>query len=335
VTLQVGSKDGQTVVLAYFDHTLLAASSEAMADEVIDTDQGKHARLDATSEYHTITSRLPSSRLVTVFIDGRDLSTWAQGMLKSVAGTVPSFNSSQLGDSLAAYRGFGFAVAAQSDGLVADAESDVDSSKLTPDQRAVFDRTGANTTLQHVPATAVAVVGLTDLDLIFKSVAGQPGLTTLVPPQLTQVGSKLTGDAAVVVEPDGQSLAVGAVIGTTDPSGLRATLQQLAGNDLTDAFFAINGGDLLVATSPAELQRLQSATGDFASASAYRQAATYAVGNPTSGIYVDVAGAFRMADALGLAGNSDFQQARRDWSPVRSVLVTVGPTSARIHVVIG
>src|SRR5205807_4266545 len=50
VNLQVGTTGAQTVVLAYFDHTMLLASSEALAGEIIDTDQGKHARLDSTAE---------------------------------------------------------------------------------------------------------------------------------------------------------------------------------------------------------------------------------------------------------------------------------------------
>jgi len=343
VTLHVGSQSNQTVVLAYFDHTLLAGSSEALADQVIDTDQGKHARLDSTAEYRTITGRLPSSRLVTVFVDGRGVSGWAQGLLKSVGGATPGgvlvpsrpIDTSGLDTTLAAFRGFGFAVAARSDGLAADIETDVDTSKLSPDQRAIYERSPAeNVALRQVPASAVAVFGLTDLDLVFKTAAGQAG--TSLPPQVANVAAKLSGDVALEVEPQGRDVAFGAVIGTNDAAGLRALLHDLTGS-LVSLYFANSGDHMLVATTPAELSKLE-ATGpsnSFESAAGYRQAQSYAVSNPTSLVYVDVAGAFRAGNSLGLASNRDFQQAQTQWSALHSVLVTWGTQSARIHVLIG
>src|SRR5207302_3916254 len=153
------------------------------------------------------------------------------------------------------------------DGLAADFETGIGTSKLAADGRALYERPAtANSALQHVPAGAVAVVGLSDLDLIYKSVTSQAG-STVLPAPVTEVGSKLTGDLAVEAEPEGQGVAFGAVVGTADPRGLEAAVRRLTGmtGGDTSVYFATSGDHLLAASTASELASLTGSAGGFES----------------------------------------------------------------------
>ena len=337
VTLEIGSLKGQTAVIAYFDHTALLGSSESLADEIIDTDQGKHARLNTTAEYRTLTGRLPSSRLVTVFVSGDGLRTAAEAAGHAAAkpaggtevpgGLVPPVPVPSLpADSLNGYKGFAAAVSARSDGITGDFEVDIDRSKLAADQQSLFQTSArANAAMNWMPSSATAVVATTKLDGIAKAVSGaikQQGVDT-------SLLDSLTGDVAVEAEgtASGSNIAFGAVIGTTKASALAAMIDSLSqGQVVTVA----SGGDLVIASSQDEAARLQSANSGgsrLADAPAFKKAQDYGVANPDSLLYVDAPSAFRLAGRLGLDSNSDFQQQRSRWSALEAVLITSGINS--------
>ena len=121
-------------------------------------------------------------------------------------------------------------------------------------------------------------------------------------------------------------------------AGLRAVIAQLTGQSqlVPSLAFALQGQELLVASSPAELGSLRSASagGSVSGGDAYRQAADFSVDNPTVLVYVDAQGAFRMLGGLGAAREPSFQKARTDWAAVKSLLITSGTTSARFHLVV-
>lgn len=337
VSLEVGSSSSETDVLAYFDHTALVSSSEALADEIIDTDQGKHSRLDSNGEYRTMTGRLPSSRLVTIYVSGDGLRTGfkaaGQAAAKPPAGSLapgllPSLTPSLQTSSLDGYRGFAAAVSARPDGLTGDFEVDVDTSKLPASQQAIFQAAPrANTAMTWMPGSATGVVATTKLDAIAKALQGtlqQSGFKS------TGVLDSLTGDAAVEAEPtaSGSGIAFGAVIGSSDPAAIVALVDQLGAGQIVAS---AQGPVAVVASSQDELARLQSAHAGGArltETAAFKKADDYAVANPDSLVYVDVQSAFRLAGRLGLQSNGDFQQQRSKWSALNTVLVTSGINSS-------
>lgn len=343
VTLETGELGGSTAVLAYFDHTVLLATSDALASEVIDTDQGKHARLDGTAEYRTITGRLPSSRLVTVFVGAAGFQDLYGKALHGVASALPT-NLPATG--FHAYRGFAAAVAAKPDGLTADFEVDVDVARLPAAQQAIYKRAGrADAALTWMPASASGVVATTKLDAL--AAAATSVATGALPSesqQLQQQGitgpgsilASLTGDAALEVEatPSGSQLALGAVVGTSEPQKLSALVNQLSGQASSSGFqvtAATDGQYLLVATSPDELARLRAAHsggGSIASAAAFKEAQDYAVADPDTLLFVDVQSALHLAGRLGLDSNTTFQDESSKWSAARALLVTGGVTPA-------
>lgn len=332
VTLEVGALSGSTAVLAYFDHTALLASSQSLAGEIIDTDQGKHARLDGTAEYRAITRRLPPSRLLTVYGSGDGLRAIAGGRsLGGLATTVPA-------PSLAGYSGFGAAVSARPDGLTGDFEVDVDVSRMPPSQQAIFKRGGrANLALTWMPGTSTAVFATTKLDAIAQAIEG--ALPNSAPVGSAQLDT-LTGDAAVEVEgtPSGSQLAVGAVIGTTDPRAFTPLINTLGGQAGTGGIAsAVQGQYLVLGSSPEEMARLQSAHAGgpaLAGSAAFKAAQDYAVADPDTLVFVDVQSAFRLAGRLGLGSNATFQAQASRWSALRSLLVTSSTTSTRVRLMV-
>jgi Protein of unknown function (DUF3352) len=223
VNLDVGkSKDGNDLqVSAVFNGTFVFSNSPSLEDEIIDTAHGHHAALTGTSDYSNAVGQLPSDKLALFYLDvprlsGR-LSSGAVGGGVSPLGHIPTGLA-----QLSAYRGAGFAVSAQSDGVAIDGVLDFDGSKLSPANRAATQVSpDTNKTLQFVPAHAYGVYALTGLpqtirsllDALNSSGANRGGFGGFVNGFLDH----LTGDAALEVDHlPGQSVPAGAVIVATD-----------------------------------------------------------------------------------------------------------------------
>jgi hypothetical protein len=160
VTLTVGHYSGNSTaraVYAVFDHVVLLGSDTALADSVIDADQGRQANLGALQAYKDTLQHLPGDHLGVVYVNAAS----ALATLKSVAGldgaNVPGYVSQALA-GLEAYRTVGLAVSAQSDAMALDSAILTDPSRLTADQRSALAAKGRPAALSWMPQDSFGVI---------------------------------------------------------------------------------------------------------------------------------------------------------------------------------
>jgi Protein of unknown function (DUF3352) len=221
VTVTSGTGHSSDGAYAITNHTVIFASSGSAVDTIIDTVQGKRANLQSSSSYRTVESRLPADRLGLTYIDVPAFVKQLGSSVASVPGAQAQLNAAR------AYRGFGVALVASSDGIALDGVENYDASQLTSDQRAMLGiAPHVNGTLAFVPKGAYGVLAFTALQQTLKSI-----LTTVAPAgsaldmTLQQFGvtgsggivNHLSGDAGIEVEQlPGQTVPAGALLLHTD-----------------------------------------------------------------------------------------------------------------------
>src|SRR5260370_13551254 len=76
ISISVGTATdtyAKAAAYSYVDHVVVFATSSALIHEIIDTDQGRAARLVDSSDYKATLSTLPSDRLGAVYLNGKSL----------------------------------------------------------------------------------------------------------------------------------------------------------------------------------------------------------------------------------------------------------------------
>ncbi len=241
VRVSVGTAAGQeSVAYAYLDHTAILANDRGMLERIIDTDRGRVATLSSTAEYSKALSGLPADRLALVYVNAGALVDRFTSTFAEDAGLSPDvFDTTFKG--LKAYRSVGMTLSAESNGIAAQVSVNIDSSKLTADQRrALSAPSHPNTVLEWAPEDAFAMIATTGFDGTLRDYVSQaekadPGARASLD-RLGLTGSKgliahLTGDAGLVAGPStsGKIPMVAALVGTDDPASANRFLDKLRG----------------------------------------------------------------------------------------------------------
>lgn len=284
------------VSYAIVDHVLVMAGSTAYLEEIIDTDQGRRAGLDANSDYQAVLGQLPSERLGLLFLDYPSILQALQSELNGEASAGVSIQPEL--DLLQAYRGMGVGVEAEADGLAVDAVTDYDASQLSADQRAVMETApDDNAAAAITPASAAAFYGFAGTQYLVREVLDSlEQVSPEVGTYLSQSGLgaallDLTGDFGVELDTDQAGGAAGAlIVGTVNPTATRQFLNSMIpsvigqtvvpgvsepapsltqvtyrGVDISvydlpaagdSLAWAVTGGEAIIATSPDELEAI-------------------------------------------------------------------------------
>ncbi|MGA2283356.1 MAG: DUF3352 domain-containing protein [Candidatus Dormibacteria bacterium] len=281
---------------AIVDHVLVMAGSTAYLEEIIDTDQGRRAGLDANTDYQAVLGQLPSERLGLLFLDYPSILQALQGELSGEASAGVSIQPEI--DLLQAYRGMGAGVEAEADGLAVDAVTDYDASQLSADQRAVMETApDDNAAAAITPASAAALYGFAGTQYLVREVIDSlEQVSPEVGTYLSQSGLgaallDLTGDFGIELDSGQASGAAGAlIVGTDDPTATGQFLDSMIpsvigqtvvpgenepapslsqvtyrGVEITvydlpaaaeSLAWTVTGGEAIIATSPDELEAI-------------------------------------------------------------------------------
>ena len=226
-----GSKE--PTAYAYVDHAVVLANTDAVIREIIDTDQGKHARLVDSAAYKATLSQLPSDRLALLYINGSSVVRYVKDELTKDATLLTTLPPGTL-DQLSAFQGLGFTISAKSNGIAGDLQVQIDSSKLDAATRAALNvPSHKNGTLSWVPQHSYGLLGVIGLNRgLQQAVDKYVGSDAQANQVLSAMGitgpggslAHLTGDASLEFGGDTQ-LATGALLlGTDDEASLSRTL---------------------------------------------------------------------------------------------------------------
>lgn len=225
------------VAYSYVDHVVVLASSSAMIHEIIDTDQGRSARLVDSSDFKATMTLLPSDRVGTGYIAGKALVAGVkQQMTKPSTLGLPALKTL---DDLNALQGIGGAVSATAAGVAFDGAVKLDVTKLSPATRQAFTATGRpDAVIRWIPKSSDAFLAIANVDQGIKTLLAQYGSDPSVQASTDAVGltgskgilSHLTGDLGVEVELGSNSIPSGAIlIGTNDAAAMNAFFAKLLG----------------------------------------------------------------------------------------------------------
>jgi len=245
VTVNIGSdpSGARQVAYAIVDHTVVLSNAGVLVDEVIDTAQGKHANLGDDDAFRDTVGGLPDELLGLAYISPSLLDKIPQlaGGGVPFAGLPTSAPSATTGipglGQLSAFRGMGFSLSAESNGLALDLAVALDSSKLPAPAREALEAGGhENSVIAFVPKDAYAVFALTGFDQLAQSLIDQLGTLNPEIKQTTdQIGlttgvlSDLTGDIGLEYGPGPTQAPSGALlIGTKDEDASRRFLDRVA-----------------------------------------------------------------------------------------------------------
>lgn len=240
ISIGSGATNGapQTQVYAYFDRTLIVSDSEAMVKDAVDTDQGRKARLVDSAGYKSMAGLLPKDRLALLYVNGKHVVAQIKTQLRSSEGgaQIPQDTINQLD----AFTGLGLTISAASDGLAGDLEVQVDSSKLSPANRALMTASsGPNRLLDWIPQRAYVVVATTGIkqplqssldQVLANSPDAKQGFDQLGLTGSNGALSHLAGDLALEISPGSAPAPGGVLLLDTDDAGsLQTFLDRLAG----------------------------------------------------------------------------------------------------------
>jgi Protein of unknown function (DUF3352) len=223
------------VAYSYVDHVVVLASSSTIIYEIIDTDQGRSARLVDSPDFKATMTLLPSDRVGMGYVAGKSLVAGVKKqMAKPSALGLPALKTL---DDLNALQGIGGAVSATGAGVAFDVAVKLDVNKLSPATRQAFNATGRpDAVLRWIPKSSDAFVAIANVDQSIKTLLAQYGSDPSVQASTDGVGltgSKgilphLTGDLGVEVELGSNSIPSGAIlIGTNDAAAMNAFFGKL------------------------------------------------------------------------------------------------------------
>ena len=223
------------VAYSYVDHVVVVASSAAMIHEVIDTDQGRSARLVDSSDFKATMALLPSDRVGIAYIAGKSLVAGVkQQMAKPSTLGLPALKTV---DDLNALQGIGGALSATGTGVAFDLAVKLDASKLSPATREAFVAAGRpDAVLRWIPKTSDGFLAAANVDKSIKSLLDQYGTDPSVKAGTDAVGltgssgilPHLTGDLGLEIELGNKSVPSGAIlIGTDNAAAMNAFFGKL------------------------------------------------------------------------------------------------------------
>jgi hypothetical protein len=244
------------VAYSLVDHVVVVASSAAIIHEIIDTDQGRSARLVDSADFKATINLLPSDRIGMGYTAGKSLVAGVKKqMAKPSTLGLPALKTL---DDLNALQGIGAAISATGTGVAFDVAVKLDTNKLSPATRQAFNATGRpDVVLRWIPKTSDGFLAISNLDKSIKTLLDQYGSDASVKASADALGltgpqgilPHLTGDLGVEVELGSNSIPSGAIlIGTNDPAAMNAffgklvglaaaTGQQTAGSGITRATY--------------------------------------------------------------------------------------------------
>jgi len=225
------------VAYSLVDHVVVAASSSAMIHEIIDTDQGRSARMVDSADFKATMNLLPSDRIGMGYTAGKSLVAGVKKqMAKPSTLGLPALKTL---DDLNALQGIGAAISATGTGVAFDVAVKLDANKLSPATRQAFNGTGRpDVVLRWIPKTSDGFLAISNLDKSIKTLLDQYGSDASVKASADALGltgpqgilPHLTGDLGVEVELGNNSIPSGAIlIGTNDPAAMNAFFGKLLG----------------------------------------------------------------------------------------------------------
>jgi len=223
------------VAYGYVDHVVVVASSVAMIDEIIDTDQGRSARLVDSSDFKATMTLLPSDRVGMAYVAGTSLVAGVKTqMAKPSTLGLPALKTVE---DLNALQGIGGALSATSTGVAFDLVVKLDAGKLSPATRQAFVATGRpDAVLRWIPKTSDGFLAIANVDKSINTLLDQYGSDPTLKVGTDAVGltgptgilPHLTGDLGLEVELGKNSIPSGAmVIGTNDTAAMNAFFGKL------------------------------------------------------------------------------------------------------------
>src|ERR1700693_1647819 len=225
------------VAYSLVDHVVVAASSAAMIHEIIDTDQGRSARLVDSADFKATMKLLASDRVGMGYLAGKSLVAGVKKqMAKPSTLGLPALKTV---DDLNALQGIGGAVSATSTGVAFDLAVKLDANQLSPATRQAFVSTRRpDVVLRWIPKSSDAFLAIGNLDQTIKSLLDQYGTDPSVQASTSAIGltgpqgilPHLTGDLGIEVELGSNSIPSGAILlGTNDSAAMNAFFSQLLG----------------------------------------------------------------------------------------------------------
>jgi len=256
------------VAYSYVDHVVVVATSAAMIHAIIDTEQGRSARLVDSADFKATMALLPSDRVGIGYVAGKSL---VAGIKKQMT------NASTLGmpalktvDDLKALQGIGSTLSATSTGVAFDLAVKVDAGKLSPATRQAFVSTGhPDAVLRWIPKTSDGFLAIANVDKSIKTLLDQPGSDPSLKAGTDAVGltgptgilPHLTGDLGLEFELGNSSIPTGAIlIGTNNPAAMNAFFGKLLGMAMELGGGGGAGGDLTPGFAPAPMGRITTST---------------------------------------------------------------------------
>jgi hypothetical protein len=225
------------VAYSLVDHVVVAASSAAMIHEIIDTDQGRSARLVDSADFKATMKLLPSDRVGMGYLAGKSLVAGVKAqMAKPSTLGLPALKTV---DDLNALQGIGGAVSASSTGVAFDVAVKLDPNQLSAATRQAFVATRRpDVVLRWIPKSSDGFIAFGNLDQTIKSLLAQYGTDPSVQASTSAIGltgpqgilPHLTGDLGIEVELGNNSIPSGAILlGTNDSAAMNAFFGKLLG----------------------------------------------------------------------------------------------------------
>ena len=223
------------VAYGYVDHVVVIATSAAVIHEIIDTDQGRSARLVDSADFKATMALLPSDRLGFGYVAGKSLVADVKKQLTAPSTLgLPALKSV---DDLNALQGIGGSVSATSTGVAFDLGVKVDPSRLSAASRQAIAATGQpDAVLRWIPRSSNGFFAVATIDKSLKTALDQYGTDPSVKASTDAVGltgpggilPHLTGDLGLEVEVGNLSNASGAIlIGTDNTAAMNAFFGKL------------------------------------------------------------------------------------------------------------
>jgi len=223
------------VAYGYVDHVVVIASSAAVIHDIIDTDQGRSARLVDSADFKATMALLPSDRLGMGYVAGKSLVAKVKKQL--AAPSTLGLPALKWVDDLNALQGIGGSVSATTTGVAFDLGVKVDASKLSAASRQAMAATGQpDAVLRWIPRSSNGFFAVANIDKSIKTALDQYGTDPSVKASTDAVGltgpggilPHLTGDLGLEVEVGNVSNASGAIlIGTDNTAAMNAFFGKL------------------------------------------------------------------------------------------------------------
>ena len=222
---------------AIVDHVVVIASSEGLIHDIIDTDQGRAARLVDSSDYKATVSKLPADRLAMVYVNGKSVVAHLKDQLTTpLAAGLAGIKG--LGDA-EAFQGAALALTARPEGVVTEMTVRLDPGKLSPSTREALTHPGnPKAVIGWIPSSSDGFLAFASLNRTIQSALDQAGSEPAVKQATDSVGltgsqgilPHLTGDFALEAEINQSSFPAGAIIvGTDDANRMRTFLGSILG----------------------------------------------------------------------------------------------------------